>query len=55
MCACVRCVGGEVCVRMSGVGHVCACQCVLGLKLIVYFDIQIFFNFQINSPNILYI
>ena len=28
---------------------------VLGLKRIVYFDIRIFFNFQTNSPNILYI
>ena len=25
----------------------------LGLKRIVYFDIRIFFNFQMNSPNIL--
>ena len=28
MCACVRCVGGGVCVRVSGVGHVCKCLCV---------------------------
>ena len=26
--------------------------CILGLKRRVYFDIQIFFNFQMNSPNI---
>ena len=25
----------------------------VGLKRIVYFDIRIFFNFQMNSPNIL--
>ena len=25
VCACVRCVGGRVCVRVSGVVHVCTC------------------------------
>ena len=33
--------------------HVYIYYIILGLKLIVYFDIQIFFNFQANSPNIL--
>ena len=35
--------------------YVCmyVCMYVLGLKQIVYFDIRIFFNFQMNSPNFL--
>ena len=28
VCACVRCVGGGVCVHVSRVGHVCKCLCV---------------------------